>query len=58
MPIRLIFMSDSHCLSDKLIISVWHIDAVRWEESIPLPYELNEKERNQGLLDRDPFEGV
>jgi hypothetical protein len=40
-PPRLIFISDSSAsLSDKLIISVWHFDADRWEESIPLPYGL------------------
>ncbi|MBK8814018.1 MAG: hypothetical protein IPN42_00135 [Methylococcaceae bacterium] len=27
-------------LSDKLILSIWHLDADRWEVSIPLPYGL------------------
>jgi hypothetical protein len=40
MPIRLIHVGLLRCLSDKLIISVWHIDTDRWEEVIPLPFEL------------------
>jgi hypothetical protein len=45
-------LDSSAGLSDKLITSVWHFDADRWEESIPLPYysKYNPIERCWGIL--------